>query len=85
MISLDVDPGEDADLLRRYADQEGWPWRHAMAPREMLEALSQEFGTRFLVPPSDPTLFIATSGEGQAVFGQKDEARLRELVAEARR
>jgi hypothetical protein len=84
MISIDVDLTEDAARLRRYADQEGWAWRHAMASREMLEALDRAYGARFLTPPADPTLLINTKGEVTAHFGFKDERTLRDLVQRAR-
>lgn len=84
MISLDVDPNEDADLLRRYADQNGFAWRLAVAPRELAAELVQRYGNRFATPPSEPKLFIGPAREVTAEFGRKDAAELRALVDRTR-
>lgn len=84
MIGVDVDPNEDAALLRRYVDGEGWPWRWAVAPRELVRALVDAYGTEFSTPPADPMLVVDAKGGAHAVFGYKSEALLRELVAKYR-
>lgn len=81
MIGIDVDPNEDAALLRRYVDGEGWAWRWAVAPRELVRALVDAYGTQFSTPPTEPMLVVDAQGQPHAVFGHKDEAKLRELVA----
>ncbi len=85
MVAVDVDSSESADLLRRYADREGFGWRHAVAPREMLVSLSDAFGARFLFPPEEPKLVVDTKGSVRSVFGPLDEPALRDLVTQARR
>lgn len=84
VISVDIDPTENADLLRRYAEREGAPWRFAVAPREMLLAFEQAFGFRFLDPPSEPKLIIDARGAVHVEFGFKQESELRALVARYR-
>jgi hypothetical protein len=84
MIGIDVDPNEDAALLRRYIDDEGWSWRFAVAPRELVAALERAFGPQISTPPSDPLLVVDAKGGTHAVFGFKDERALRELVAKYR-
>ena len=85
MVSVDVDASESAEQLRRYADSEGWPWRHALAPRAYLNEAADRFGTRALNPPSDVTLVIDTKRNLEAHFGNKSEQQIRDLVARARR
>lgn len=85
MVSVDVDVSENAEQLRRYAEGEGWSWRHALAPRAYLSAAAERFGTGALNPPSDATLVIDTKGNVEAHFGNKNEQRIRDIVARARR
>lgn len=84
MVSVDVDTSENAEQLRRYAEAEGWRWRHALATREFLTAAADRYGTRALNPPSDPTLVIDSKGNVEAHFGHKNEQQIRDLVARAR-
>jgi hypothetical protein len=85
MVSVDVDASESADQLRRYADSEGWRWRHALATRAYLNTAAERFGTGALNPPSDATLIIDTKRNVEARFGGKSEQQIRDLVARARR
>jgi hypothetical protein len=85
MVSVDVDVSENAEQLRRYADSQGWRWRHALATRAYLNAASERFGTGALNPPSDATLVIDTKRNVEAHFGGKSEQQIRDLVARARR
>lgn len=86
MISIDGDPNENADLLRRYADQLGFDWRFAVAPREVMTALAGEYGSQFLYPPSEPMFAVSaeTGAPIQLGFGHKDGADLRAAVERAR-
>lgn len=84
MVSIGIDASESADQLRRYADAEGWEWRHALASRDYLNEASARFGSRTLTPPSDTTLVVDTRGNVDAHFGHKSEQQVRDLVAAAR-
>lgn len=85
MISIDGDPNENADVLRRYADQMGFDWHFAVAPREVMSALAGEYGSQFLYPPSEPMFVVTAKGEPiQLDFGHKDEAYFRAAVGRAR-
>jgi hypothetical protein len=85
MVSVDVDTTENADQLRRFAEQHGFEWRLAIAPREMLVELQRAFGTQFLTPPSEPMFIVDPKGEAHLVpFGHRDGNRLRALVAQYR-
>jgi cytochrome oxidase Cu insertion factor (SCO1/SenC/PrrC family) len=82
MISIDSDPNEDATLLRKYADQLGFSWRFAVAPREVIASVAQELGTGFLTQPNEP-MFVVSAKTGQAhalPFGHKSEEDLRAAV-----
>ncbi len=85
MVSIDVDSSEDAEQLRRFTDQQGFSWRFAIAPREMLRQLETAFGTRFLGPPSEPMFIVDPQGAPHLVpFEHRDAARLAALVRQYR-
>lgn len=84
-VSIDVDPNETPDLLRRYVERHGFSWRFAVAPRELAAALADAFGAQVLNPPSTPIVIIDPRGEARLTpFGHKDASALRELVRRAR-
>ncbi len=85
MVSLDTDPNENADLLRRYADQNGFPWRFALAPREILRELGDTFGTQFPTQPSEPMFLVDPRGAPHLLpFGRKSATALRGFVQQYR-
>ena len=85
MVSVDVDTTENADQLKRFADQHDFAWRFAIAPREMLVELQRSYGAQFLTPPSEPMLIVDPKGEAHLVpFGHRDANKLRALVAQYR-
>jgi len=57
-ISIDVDPYEDAALIRDHATRNGFNWIYAVAPPELTRALVQEFGTSIVSAPSAPIVII---------------------------
>jgi hypothetical protein len=84
-VSLDIDPSEAEADLARYADEHGFDWRFAVAPRELSRALAESFGDQVLSPPSTPRIVVTPDGRviGPA-FGMANarvvEAELRELL-----
>lgn len=85
MISLDTDPSESADLLRRYVEQQGFAWRFAIAPPDVIRELGDRFGTQFLTQPSEPMFLIDPRGDTHVLpFGRKSAAQLRQFVTQYR-
>lgn len=85
MVALDTDVNESAELLRRYAEQNGFPWRFALTPREVLRQLSDAFGTQFLTQPSEPMFLIDPRGGVHLLpFGRKSADALRGFVQQYR-
>lgn len=85
-ISLGIDPSEVERDLAAYADDNGFDWRFAVAPRALSRALAEAFGDRVLAPPSTPRIVVTPDGQviGPA-FGIADagtvEAELREHLS----
>jgi hypothetical protein len=85
MVSLDTDPNESADLLRRYMEQQGFNWRAALAPPQIIRELGETFGTQFLTQPSEPMFLVDPRGHTRLLpFGRKSADQLRQLVAQYR-
>lgn len=85
MVALDTDVNESSDLLRRYAEQNGFPWRHALAPREVVRELGEVFGTQFLTQPSEPMFLIDPRGATHLLpFGRKSAEALRTFTQQRR-
>lgn len=57
-ISLDVDPQEDAEQIRRHTEENGFDWRYAVSPSNMTRALISDFGTTVSNPPSAPVILV---------------------------
>jgi thiol-disulfide isomerase/thioredoxin len=57
-ISLDIDMGEDAAMLKEYAETLGYDWRFAVAPLLVARALGNEYSAQYLNPPVSPMLVI---------------------------
>lgn len=82
MVSLDIDPSESAAQLKAFAERNGFAWRFAIAPREMLTALQQAYGTQFLTPTAEPMFFVSPAQRpSTGSFGRRDAGRMRTLVA----
>ncbi len=52
-ISLDVDMNEDEASLKKYAVEQGYDWRLAVAPVEVARALGTLYSAEYLNPPSN--------------------------------
>ena len=85
MISLDTDASEDGALLARFADQMGFSWRFALAPKAVLAQLAAAFGTEFLTQPSEPMFLVDPKGATHALpFGHKSADQLRRSIQQFR-
>lgn len=67
VVSIDTDPNEDEQILRRYVERTGFNWRFVIAPRSLADTLAAAFGTPFLDPPSTPLVVISPSGEAHVI------------------
>jgi len=86
MVSLDVDLNESADQLRRYAEENRFNWRFAVAPREMVRVLGETYGQSFLLLSSAEPMFIVDPvGKDHLLpLGRKSADTLRARIAQHR-
>jgi cytochrome oxidase Cu insertion factor (SCO1/SenC/PrrC family) len=82
-ISLDVDPNEDATILKKYAVANGFSWRIAVAPIEVGRFLETNYDQQYLNPPLQPMLFIdRTGGVYGLPFGIKSAESIQKTLAQ---
>ena len=43
IVSVGVDPNEDAEMLIEHAQKHGFTWKFAVSPKEFLQSLIDEF------------------------------------------
>jgi len=80
-VGLDIDPNENAAMLKQYIDSKGFHWTYAVAPIEVNREIGQLYGAQFLNPPSAPMLIIDRAGGVHPLpFGVKSAADLLQEV-----
>jgi cytochrome oxidase Cu insertion factor (SCO1/SenC/PrrC family) len=81
IVGLDIDPNEDAEMLKTYLEKHGFSWHYAIASKEMAREISQLYGDQFLNPPSAPMLLIDRQGEVHSLpFGLKSVDDLQKTI-----
>ena len=81
-VSLDVDPNEDAAILKKYADANAFDWYVAIAPIEVGRFLETNYDQQYLNPPLQPMLFIDKKGGVYGLpFGIKSAESIAKTIA----
>jgi cytochrome oxidase Cu insertion factor (SCO1/SenC/PrrC family) len=62
LVSLDVDPNEDATILKKFAANNKFDWYIAIAPTSVGEFLAKNYDVNYLNPPLQPMLIIDKTG-----------------------
>jgi cytochrome oxidase Cu insertion factor (SCO1/SenC/PrrC family) len=57
-ISLDTDPNEDDEIVRRHIEDNGFDWLYAVSPIELTRALIDQFDIRVVNAPAVPMILI---------------------------
>jgi cytochrome oxidase Cu insertion factor (SCO1/SenC/PrrC family) len=71
-VGLDIDPNEDAAMLRDYLARNGFDWLHAVPPAEVAAEIGEVYGSQYLNPPSAPMFVIDRHGTVHPLdFGKK--------------
>lgn len=80
-IALDIDPNENADTLKTYADDNGFDWMYAISPADVSREIGNLYGDLYLNPPSAPMLIIDRKGEVHPLpFGIKSADDLMKAI-----
>jgi len=80
-IGFDIDPNEDAELLKTFVGQNGFDWKYVVAPAEVSAEFVSLYGGQFLNPPSTPMLIIDRKGVAHPLpFGIKSANELMQAL-----
>lgn len=80
-VSLNTDPNEDAQKVRRHIQQNGFDWRYAVAPPELTQALVDQFGPSILNAPLAPMIVVCPDGTTERLpNGVKPASELQSTV-----
>jgi hypothetical protein len=81
-VSLDVDPNEDATILKKYAAKNKFDWYIAVRPSRSAGSSKTNYDQGFLNPPLQPMLFIdKTGGVYGLPFGIKSAISIQKTLA----
>lgn len=67
VVSLNIDPNEDASKVRSHAADHGFDWRYAVSPPELTQRLVDEFGSVVTSAPSAPVVVVCPDGSAQLI------------------
>ncbi|MFC7203019.1 TlpA family protein disulfide reductase [Haloferax namakaokahaiae] len=82
-VALDIDPNEDAQLVREHTEKHGFDWRYAISPGPVTQSLVDEFGSSMASPPVVPMLLVCPDGSVTRLKdGHKTTGFLREYVSQ---
>jgi len=80
-LGLDIDPNEDAVMLKEYVKRNGFHWLYAVSPAEVSREIANLYGNQFLNPPSTPMFIIDRYGQVHPLpFGIKSADELMEAL-----
>lgn len=80
-IGFDIDPNEDAELLKSFVGQNGFDWYYAVSPADVSREIASLYGGQFLNPPSTPMLIIDRKGVAHPLpFGIKSADELQQAL-----
>ena len=57
-IALDTDPNEDEAIVKEHAKSNGFDWRYSVAPKELTQALVDQFGLGVVNAPRAPVVLV---------------------------
>jgi peroxiredoxin len=80
-ISLNTDPNEDEETVRNFLKQHGFDWHYAVAPKELTDALIEEFGLDVVNAPLAPVVLVCEDQSARILKrGLKSAEELRSAV-----
>lgn len=81
-ISLDTDPNEDAELVKKHIVKNNLNWLFAVSPASATKALIDEFGLDFVNAPAAPVVLICPNGDANFLKrGVKTSSEIKANIA----
>lgn len=80
-LGINTDPNEDLPQLSAYVKNNGFDWLYVVASDDLINEISELYGSQYLNPPSTPMLIIDRQGEAHLLpFGIKSAEELQSLL-----
>ncbi|MDX2141005.1 MAG: hypothetical protein SF123_23185 [Chloroflexota bacterium] len=79
-VTLDIETNSTTASLASYAESNNFPWVFAVATPELVQALSAQFGSTVLVPPSEPQWIIRPDGSVGSLISDRSTTGLVSLL-----
>jgi len=80
-ISIGTDPNEDEDTIKNHIARNGFDWRYAIASKEMIQSLIDEFGVKIVNAPGVPMILICEDQSSRLLgSGVKSASMLKEEI-----
>jgi thiol-disulfide isomerase/thioredoxin len=80
-VSLDTDPNEDVEIVRKHAENNGFDWKYAISPVELTAMLIDEFGYAIVSAPNVPMVLICEDQSFRMLdSGKKSVEELKEEI-----
>jgi hypothetical protein len=81
-ISLGTDPNEEERIVKEHTQENGFTWRYSVSPKELTQALIDEFGSGVVNAPAVPVILICPDQSTRLLKrGVKSASKLEEEVA----
>lgn len=80
-ISLDTDPNEEQEIVKQHAISNNFAWYFSVSPKQMTDALINEFGLSIVHAPSTPVILICADQTARLLGkGVKSAEKLQEEI-----
>lgn len=81
-ISLDTDPNEEQEIVKQHAISNNFNWYFSVSPKQMTDALINEFGLTVVHAPSTPVILICADQKTRLLGkGVKSAEKLQEEIS----
>ncbi len=85
MVAVDIDRNDDAQAVRDHIDRNDFAGLFVVAPLEMTEMLTDEFGTVIVIPPRTPKILLNSAQTDADLFtGVKSAEELLAIAEDTR-
>jgi len=82
-ISLDTDPHEDTAIVKEAVEEREFAWYFAVSPKELTQALIDQFGVSVVDAPAAPVVLICEDGSARLLKrGIKSAQELKAEITE---
>ncbi|MBW2998599.1 redoxin family protein [Candidatus Woesearchaeota archaeon] len=81
-VSLNIDPNEDEEMVREFAQKNRFDWKYSVAPKDLTQMLLDEFGPQIANPPQAPVILICKDSSKLLQRGVKSVEELEKALEE---